>query len=160
MRPLHKPGWALLHRRMPVADQEKATAAGQVCTLLKQPAYTYLLSSSMRILRYQLLCLRCERQPSTAILLEAIKLCRVGEREKDISSIRRIDCQHCQVTANMWQGIPAMTAIVAAVGARSSLAVDHLWLYRRDGERGKRSLCVHQFKGLAAIERGVDTCIT
>src|SRR5260370_13081937 len=126
MRPPHKQGWALLHRHMPVADQEKAIAAEQVCTLLRQPAYTCLLSSSMRILHYQVLCLRRERQPSTAILVEAIKLCRVGEREKDISSIRRIDCQHRQVTANMLHGIPAMTAIVAAVGARSSLAVDHL----------------------------------
>src|SRR5260370_13643373 len=145
---------------MPVADQEKATAAEQVCTLIRKTVYICLLSSSSRILRYRVSCLRCERQPSTAILLEAIKFCRVGEREKDISSIRRIDCQHCQVTANMWQGIPAMTAIVAAVGARSGLAVDHLWLYWRDGERGKRSLRVHQLKGLAAIERGVDTCST
>src|SRR5260370_31648805 len=110
---------------MPVEDKEKATAAEQVCTLLRPPAYTYLLSSSSRILRYQLLCLRCERQPSTAILVEAIKFCRVGEREKDISGIRRIDCQHWQVTANMWQGITAMTTMVSAVGARSMLSVDH-----------------------------------
>src|SRR5260221_3196054 len=108
---------------MRVGDEEKATAEEKVCTLLRPPAYTYLLSSSSRILRYQLLCLRCERQPSPAILLEAIKFCRVGEREKDISGIRRIDCQHCQVIANMWQSIPAMTAIVAAVGDRSNLAV-------------------------------------
>src|SRR5258708_38172026 len=145
---------------MPVAEKEKEVEEEKVGKWLRCRAYTYLISSSSRILRYQLLCLRCERQPSPAILLEAIKFCRVGEREKDISGIRRIDCQHCQVTANMWQSIPAMTAIVAAVGARSSLAVDHLWLYRRDGERGKRSLRVHQLKGLAAIERGVDTCIT
>src|SRR5258708_33878862 len=96
----------------------------------------------MRILLYQVLCLRRERHPSTVILVEAIKLCGVGEREKDISSIRRIDCQHCQVPANMWQGIPAMTAIVAAVGARSGLALDHRWLYWRVGERGKKSLRV------------------
>src|SRR5260370_39912887 len=144
---------------MPVADQEKATAAEQVCTLLRHPAYTYLLSSSSRILRYQLLCLRFERQPSPAILLEAIKFCRVGEREKDISGIRRIDCQHYQVTANMWQSIPAMTAIVAAVGALSSLAVDHLWLYRRAGHHPKTTLRVPHLKVRPPLHRPIHTSL-
>src|SRR5260370_42137796 len=103
MRPPHKQGWALLHRHMPVADQEKAIAAEQVCTLLRQPAYTCLLSSSMRILHYQLLCLRRERQPSTAILVEAIKRSAVGERDKGIRSIRRLADRHRQGPANLWQ---------------------------------------------------------
>src|SRR5437899_1007351 len=53
-----------------------------------------------------------------------------------------------------------MTAVRTATGGQSRFAVNDLGLYRRNTQRDKRGLRIDQRKGFAAIERGVDACIT